>query len=529
MNKNIMIFAGVFAALLVAVLVMRSQPAKVGVKELKMESIDKDKVTKIEVTIPGKEAKEKTDSTPAQGAEPAKAVVLEKSAGAWKVYDASNAAKKFAVEETQIKAALDAIGEFKTGDLIANNKDQLAEFEIDDAKGNHVKLTVEGGKGMDLLFGRAAKGGGSTVRVAGSDDVFVAKGRLGTSLKKDVAQWRKKTLVDVKADEIVGINVKPLGAVGFAAAATTPPAAPPADDAAPVPAAKPQWALTDPATLPAGFRLDASLLGRVAQSFVGLRAQDFSEDSDEVAGLSGAHSVVEATTKDGKKIVVHLGKEDDKKRVYVRVDGDPQLYWVSSFSTKQVQKTLDDLRDMSLMTAALDDVEQVTFTGKGGKAIVKKDGAEWKLVEPKKPPAEFDASQIPAQIAAVLRVKAARISDAKVNFAKGSPTVELALKGGKKQLLVFGDGLPGDAPAAGPKTAPAESREFYVKGSADGLTYVIAGFTRGRYDKPLDLFKKPPDPPQGMGMGGPGGAMTGLSGLPPDVRKKLEESMKQQH
>ena len=59
---------------------------------------------------------------------------------------------------------------------------------------------------------------------------------------------------------------------------------------------------------------------------------------------------------------------------------------------------------------------------------------------------------------------------------------------------------------------------------ADGLVYVVNSFTRTRYEKPTELFHKPAAPPAGMG-GGMGG-MAGLESLPPDVRKKLEASMK---
>ena len=72
-----------------------------------------------------------------------------------------------------------------------------------------------------------------------------------------------------------------------------------------------------------------------------------------------------------------------------------------------------------------------------------------------------------------------------------------------------------------PKKKP-EPREYYAKGGVDDLTYVVAAFTRNRLDKPYDLFKKPPTPPQGMGQHG---GIPGMENLPPDVRKKLEESM----
>lgn len=538
MNKGalgVIVALIVFAVLLFVVIGKKSEPAKEGVKELKVEKIDKDAVTRFDVVLPVAKAAV-VDAGPAKSGESdaPKRVVLEKDATAtsWKVYDAAAPDKKYPADDALIKAALDAVGEFATGDLISNKKEKLADLEIDEAKGTAVKVSTKAGAKLDLVFGRAAKGGGSTVRTAGSNDVYVAKGRLGAVLKKEVAAWRKKSLFDnVKADDVVKV------ATTFAdgkklVVETTPPPAPPAppDGGTAPPAPKAEWKLIEPAALPAGFRLDPAQLSRAGAAVAALRAQDFADGvSDDAAGLKDAHTVVEATLKDGKKLVVHVGKEDDKKRVFAKVDGDPQMYLLPGYSAKQLLRTLDDFRDITLLDVKADDIDKVTFKGAQGTVVVKKDGAEWKLVEPKKAPDGFDPGQIATQVASVLRTRATKVAvDApKGAVAKPGPTVEIVAKG-KKYALRFGEGVTADdatAPIAkdakDPKKKP-EPREYYAKGGVDDLTYVVAAFTRNRLDKPYDLFKKPPTPPQGMGQHG---AIPGMENLPPDVRKKLEESM----
>jgi hypothetical protein len=510
----------VFVVLLFVVIGHKSE-SKEGVKELKVEKIDKEAVTKIDVTVAPPVAK--VDAGPAASEAP-KHVVLEKDGANWKVSDAAAPTKKFLVDETQVKGVLEAVGEFQTGDLIANKKDKLADYEIDDAKGTRVIVSTAKGEALDLVFGRAAKGGGSTVRKAGSDDVYVAKGRLGQVAKKDVAAWRKKTILDLKADDITKVSSTNADGSNIVVAATTPPAPPPSDkpDAGPPPPApRPEWKLVEPSTLPAGFHLDPAQLQRGAATVAALRAQDFADDAnDATAGFDKPHTVVEATTKDGKKIVIHVGKEDDKKRNFAKVDGDPQLYLVPAYSAKQLERTLDDFRDLSLFDAKPEDVVKATFKSSQGTVVVEKKGDAWKLVEPKKAPDGFEESQIPAQIAGALRLRASKLAtDAPKNAVdakKASPTIEMNLKGGKKQIVRVGEAVPDD-----PKT---ESHgDFYVKGGVDDLVYVMPGFTKNRYDKVNDLFKKPPAPPPGMG--GPGG-ISGMENLPPDVRKKLEEAIK---
>lgn len=530
---------GIILALLVFVVLLfvfigRSGETKVGVKELKVAVLDKESVDKIEVTLPPKSAP--PDAGPAESA---KSIVLQKTAGAWQVFDPTAADKKFNVDDSQIKSVLDAAGDFATGDLIANKKAKHAELEIDEAKGHSIKVYAKGKQVLDLVFGRPAKGGGSTVRTAGSDDVFVAKGRLGSVLKKELSAWRKKTMFDVKAEDITRVSIALPDATAPADAPAVrkiavegtlpPPALPPPDGGPAAAPAKTEWALTEP-VLPAGFRIDKSQLGRLATSLAALRAQDFADGvSDAAAGFTAPHGVIEAATKDGKKLVLHIGGEDDKKRVYARVDGDAQTYLLAAYSAKQLQKSLDDLRELTLLDAKIDDIEKVTIKNYGATYVLNKNGADWQLLEPKKPPADFDAGQIAGQVAGLLRTRAVRVAaDApKTAFTPmvTGPVVELQLAGGKKQQLTFGAALPvaDDGKVKDAKAKPVEAREYYVKGGIDDLTYVIAAFTRNRYAKPAELFKKPAEPPPGMGAAG---GMSGMENLPPDIRKKLEESMK---
>jgi hypothetical protein len=528
-NNGLAIIGGLFLLLVVAWFATRDSAPKVGVKELKVAKLDKDSVTKVEVTIPGKETK-KDDKAPDEGpvdatTEPAKKVVLEKDGSGFVVYDADKADRKFAVDDAQLKPLLDAIGEFATGDLVANKADKLAGFEIDDAKGLRVAVTTTKGKELDLLFGRAAKGGGTTVRAQGTNDVFVAKGRLGAVARKEVAAWRKKNILDKKADDFAGVVVARADGSRIALAAETKEEDVPAPEGsdAGTPTTKKKtttWKLAEPTTLPAGFRLDDAALARLPGALATLRAVDFADDAtDAAAGLDGAHVTVSGKLADGKDLVVHLGKKDDKGRVFARVDGDKQVYLLADYAAKNLDKGLDDLRDLSLFTVKSDEIEKATFTAGKTKIVVAKDGADWKLVEPKAAPADFDVAQIASAVASATRLKGARFAGASVDAGASDPSVELVGKGGAKQTVRFGKQLENaDANAA---------KEFYAVG-ADGNVYVVNGFTRGRYEKPVELFKKPPPPPPGMGgMGGMGG-IQGLEGLPPDVRKKLEESLKQQ-
>lgn len=527
-NNALAVVGAVFLVLVALWFVTRDSAPKVGVKELKVARLDKESVTKIEVTIPGKETK-KDEKAPDEGpvdatSEPPKKVVLEKDGAGFVVYDADKGDKKFAVDDTLLKPLLDAIGEFSTGDLVANKADKLAGFEIDDAKGLHVTITTTKGKELDLLFGRAAKGGGTTVRAQGSNDVFVAKGRLGMLARKEVSAWRKKNILDRKADDFTSVTIaradgSKLSIVGETKEEDVTLPDQTSDAGTTTTKRKTTtWKLSEPASLPAGFRLDDGAVSRLPGALASLRAVDFADDAtDDSAGFAVAHTTVTAKGTDGKEAVVHIGKKDDKGRAFLKVDGDKQVYVVADYTAKNLDKGLDDLRDLGLFTLKADDVEQATFVSGKTKIVVKKDGDAWKLVEPKTAPAEFDASQIGSAVAQAVRLRAQRWGGGVKDAGAGDVSIELVAKSGK-QTVRFGKAVE-NADANAPK-------EVYVV-AADGNVLVANSYTHDRFAKPEQLFKKPPAPPPGMGgMGGKG--IQGLESLPPDIRKKLEASLKQQ-
>lgn len=513
MQKALLGAVAVFAVLLVAVLVARGGDEKVGIKELKLPSIAAADVVKVEVS--GKHQ-----------------AVLERSGDAWTVADPKDPAKKHAADATAVKGALDALSELKAGDYVSSRKEKATELEVDDDNGLRAKLTTARGEALDVVFGKTAKGGGSYARLGGGEDVFIVKGRLGAALKKDVAGWRKRQLVELKAEDVAQVTVKPATGPAWTIVAQAPPAA--AADGGVAAPTKATWQLAD-AALPPGFRVDEEALGRVPQSIATLRAADFAPDgtTDEAAGLAGPHTVVEAVRKDGTKVVLRFGAEDDKKRVYTRAEGDPQLYLVGSYQAKQVGKALDELRDTTLLPPGTqaDQVQRIVVkAGKDRVVVERKDGA-FALVEPKTPPAGFvfDPAAAQSQASQIARLRAARLVAEKatpdMGLANAGPVVELTTTDGKTHAIKFGAAIPEekaattDGGAPPPKAGPA--KEHYVQGTADGFVYAIGRFPKERYEKPLDLFKKVDRP-----AAGPGGGMAGLENLPPEVRKKLEASLK---
>jgi hypothetical protein len=492
MKKGTLLVIAVFAILLAIVLATRERQVSVGVRKLALPAIDKDKVVGIEIAGP-------------------KAASLKKEGDGWTVADPAKPDQKHPADEQQINSALDAYKEIKVEDLISDKPEKLPEYELDDAKSLKVKIISQAGPSVDLVLGKPAKGGGVYIREPKSNAVFTAQGRFQWMIRKDANAWRKRSIISAKLDDVTEFAVQPKDSDSYVLLKDGGEGG--------------GWKLKEGTKLPDGFRYDPSAGQGMVQQFVNLRAQDFidSPGIEESLGFAGPHSIVEAKLKDGKQLKLHLGKEQEAKEnatkaVAARLEGDPQLYLLPSYSANILSKRAIDLRNLSLLSFDTQKVTKVSVVSPGKQTVVAKEGDTWKVIEPKKlPPGfDFDPGRVTAQLNTLRGLKASRLIDGKVDpaqsgLSKPTTSVDLTLEGGAHQWVKFGKEAKGD-----------KGKEVYVKGSADALTYAIFEGARSRFDSGVEMFKKLPPPPPNAG------GMRGLENLPPDVRAKIEAQLRQQ-
>jgi hypothetical protein len=494
MKKGTLLAVGLFAILLIVVLATRERQVSVGIKRLEIAAIDKAKVQQIAMSG-------------------AKSAVLARTGSSWTVEDPAKPGAHPA-DDTQANSLVDAFSDTRYGDLVSDRSERHAEFEIDEAKGLHVRVSMDGSPPIELVFGKAATGG-TYVRRAGQTDVYMAKGRFPGLARRDANGWRKHAIFALKADDMTSFAVHGRDGQGYAFERDS----------------DGKWALGKDTVVPAGFRLDASAPGRAAQQLSTLTAQDFIDapPNDDVIGLSGPHDEIDVQMKDGKSVVVELGHPAPSaadggtaaagnEPIPTRVKGDAQLYAVSVYVRNQLTQPLTALRDMTLSTYDAQKVKALAI--RGAKPVtLEKDGTSWKVLEPKQlpPGADFDPAQVNTQLIRIRNLHAAKLVDTAVPPAQAGlakvPTVEVTLEDGTKQGLYFGKEIAG-APGA---------KQVYVKGSADNALYAVYQTEKTRFDVGVDLFKKPPPPPSFGNQGG----MKGLENLPPDVRRQLEAQLRQ--
>src|SRR5215471_8543608 len=434
MKKGTLILIGVFAVLLAIVLATRERQVSVGVRKLELPPIDKDKVIAIEVSGP-------------------KPVTLKKEGADWTVADAAKPDQKHPADQQQINSTLDAYKEIKVQALLSEKAEKQAEYELDDAKAMRIKIVSQGAPTVELVLGKSAKGGGVYIREPKGNAIFTAQGRFPAMVRKDANAWRKRSIVNVKLDDVLEVAVQPKEGDPYVLTK--------GDGGA-------GWRLKEGTKLPDGFRYDASAGQGVVQQLASLRAQDFidSPSGDESLGLAGPHTILEAKLKDDKQIKVHVGKEQEgkensSKAVAARLDGDPQVYLLPNYSANILNKRATDLRDLSLLSFDTPKVTKLSVVSAGKKTVVAKEGDSWKVVEPAKLPAgfDFDPARVTAQLNMLRSLKASRLIDGKVDavqsgLSKPTTSVEVALEGGAHQSVKFGKEAKND-----------KGKEVYVKGS----------------------------------------------------------------
>jgi hypothetical protein len=496
MKKGTLIALGAFAVLLVLVLATRERQVSVGVRKLELPKLDAAQVTALEFTG-------------------ARSATLRKEGTGWIVTDPAKPDTKYAADGSLVTAVIDALGEVKNPEFISDRTERQAEYELDDAKGLKLKVTHGGGSALELVIGKASKNGGVYLRKAGSNDVFTHQGRLGWVVRKEVKEWRKRQIVALKAEDLSQLVLRSKEGETVTLKAGSNPG---------------EWSLAEGTQTPAGFRFSSQVAHQVAQQLAGLNAQDFLEGdaaADSATGLADAHDTVEAQLKDGKKVVVHLGRQPDAKdgsgAVAARVDGDTQVYQLPQYAASQLRRRLVDFRDLSLFHFDPAKVTKLKLQSGGKAVVVVKEGEGWKITEPQKLPDgfDFDPAQVSTQLSWLLALSGTRliegtVSDGQAGIASPSVLVEVSVEGGPVQTLRLGKEAPG---------ARNGGKELYARSSIDSLTYAVGDGARVRFAQGLDLFKRRPPPPSFAA----GGQMKGLESLPPEVRKQLEAQLRAAH
>jgi len=168
-----------------------------------------------------------------------------------------------------------------------------------------------------------------------------------------------------------------------------------------------KWVITRPISAAA----DESMLNALVGSLVSARIErDFAPSGGDLKqyGLSEPAVKLEVKLKNGETHRVELGSKDQfGSSAYVKIDGSKNVATVSSGLLTNADKSLNDLRDRSVLGATLYELSSVKVVNEDGSYELEKKEGEWKIKSSSDAPA--DDAQVNNLISDLGGAKAAEI------------------------------------------------------------------------------------------------------------------------
>ena len=155
---------------------------------------------------------------------------------------------------------------------------------------------------------------------------------MASLVSKKAIDWRGRGLWNLKKEEITRVLLKPVEQTGFALVL---------EGEGP----QSQIKLAEDVQTAPGFRFGVSEAKRLVDALPSLRAVAFVDEpkKDDEMGFGGAHTQVVVEKKEGKSLTLHIGSENDKNQVYVKV-ADKEQVSVNQSSVQKFKGGLDALR-----------------------------------------------------------------------------------------------------------------------------------------------------------------------------------------
>ncbi len=293
---------------------------------------------------------------------------LKKSGDEWRLTKPMDVA----ADAVTVKNLVNAIAECEVKKELTDTSADLAQYGLDKP---FVKVTVKlkDKQLPEALVGKNTPVGFSTyVQRADDKKILLSNSAFRSGMDKQVKDLRDKTIITFVDKDVNKIELHGEGKDIRLAQK---------DD---------NWSIEQPAA----YAADAATVRSLLSTLRSMRAVDFASDQPtDVAqyGLDQPRLKVSLFLgKDNTERALLLGKETDKKEVYVQESGRPTVYTVSDWVFRDVNKNLGDLRDKTVLAFDRDAVTAVDAKRNDGATfkLVRGDDKQWRVEGREGKPAE---------------------------------------------------------------------------------------------------------------------------------------------
>jgi Domain of unknown function (DUF4340) len=236
-----------------------------------------------------------------------------------------------------------------------------------------------------------------------------------------------------------------------------------------------KWQITEPKPYPA----DQEAVAGVLSTLSGLNADrivDEKATDRKQYGLEPAQVELDISGKNGATQRLLLGGDTvTGGNVYAALGTDPRVFTVASYSKSSLAKSLNDLRDKSLLTLSADKVSRVELLKKGEDLELDRTKDSWQILKPSSSPA--DSSAVNGLVSTLTNAKMdlSTTTDAGAAFSRATPvaTAKLTADNGVQTLEVR-----------------KNKDDYFAKSSAVDGTYKVDSTIGVALDKKIDDFRE---------------------------------------
>jgi hypothetical protein len=373
----------------------------------------------------------------------------------------------YAADDTNAKAAFDAIEKLNLSGLVTEQKSKQGEFQVDDANAVHVvaKAGKQAGKVLVDMFVGKASGSGTMVRPAGKDDVWQASGSIRYTFDKSPADWRDRSVttyaaadaekLDVKAKDGSKITLTKKGKEG----------------------SEDKWEVAD-SSLKID-KLDNTAANVLVSSLASFKTNEFADGVKlPDVGLEPPAITITVSLKGGKTSTLLVGGKKGDDDFYAKTAESPQVFLVKKYNIERVAKRPIEFRDKTLCDIATADLGELSVSNGDKSFALTKSGSDWKASKPKM---DLEASKVTPMAGGLKEWKAnsfAEETDPKaVGLVKPKLISAKAAKGGAACTIKVGD-------------ETKDKQSYYAQTGKSADIYLVPKWAVDRFlVKPDDLKK----------------------------------------
>lgn len=274
---------------------------KFGVDEATAEKVDR-----IVLTKPAEEAKAGAE------AKPALEIVLVKKGDSWRLSKPVD----YAANQKNVESLLGNLPKLALKERVASSKESYGTYELDDKDALHVVVSAGDKPAADFYVGKSG-GRGQSVRIAGTDGVFIVDGLSKYLFDRDTKGWRDLAILEVEPEKVTKVVVEnEIGTFTFTKDGAT-------------------W--KDELKKAKGGtgkvkEFESSKVDDLVKAFKTVSASGFGDDKTLMdAGLAEPRAVVKLTTEGGSEVTLLVGSDGENSSRWAKVPEKDQIFAVSSW------------------------------------------------------------------------------------------------------------------------------------------------------------------------------------------------------